>query len=112
MGEFILPPIANQGELEEAIQAYPKWLHEDCVQESWVAHLEGKDPVEVIREFANHEKYRRRREISETDLTQKDFIPRETVPASRQSKSTARKRAATRRLGRDRISPEAHAPAA
>ncbi len=57
---LLLPPNCPQ----EVIDRCHPQDRDDAIQEAWVAHLEGKDPVKAVRRFRKSEDLIRQRMVT------------------------------------------------
>ena len=62
-----LPP----GMSETDLIGIPTRHREDAVQEAWLAHLQGQDPVKAARNYKDRETFHERREPSFSSLGMK-----------------------------------------
>jgi hypothetical protein len=63
-----LPPFANPEVLSAALSRVPVGLREDAIQEAWVAHLEGGDPLDAIQRFDTRERRHKKRFVPVSQL--------------------------------------------
>jgi len=61
-----LPPLTDrrQSALAAELSRIPEDLHEDAIQEAWLAHLEGGDPVRAVGRFRDRERAYRKRHVT------------------------------------------------
>jgi hypothetical protein len=59
-----LPPVCDPVRLKAELARVPTGAREDAVQESWVAFLDGRDPVRAVGAFAHLERRRRQLNLS------------------------------------------------
>lgn len=75
--------LGNEGTITNDPHGYlkkyrpPPRFTEDCLQEAYVAFLEGRDPIEAMHALVNHEKWRERRHRSTTNETLDTFQRRQ-----------------------------------
>lgn len=58
-----LPPIASIDELKSALAHVSERHRDDAIQEAWVAHLEGKDPIRAVFRYAKAERRNELRKV-------------------------------------------------
>jgi hypothetical protein len=59
-----LPPVSDSVRLKAELALVPTKDREDAAQESWVAFLDGRDPVRAVDTFVHREKRFRRQNLS------------------------------------------------
>lgn len=57
----ILPPVMDDRKLALELRLVTVPDREDAIQEAWLAHLEGRNPVRAINTYARRERRYRRR---------------------------------------------------
>lgn len=57
----ILPPVTDDRKLALELRLVMAPDREDAIQEAWLAHLEGRNPVRAINTYARRERRYRRR---------------------------------------------------
>lgn len=58
-----LPPIARLDDLKAELEQVPARHRDDAIQESWIAHLEGRDPIQAINTYCKNELRHERRTV-------------------------------------------------
>ncbi len=67
---MVYPPLspAKLSRLKAELALAPRAIREDALQEAWVAHLSGDDPISAIRSLRSREyRYRQRKVASLSD---------------------------------------------
>ena len=88
------PPCSDPAAFKREYQLVPEADREDALQEAWVAHLEGRDPVHALKAHAERERRHRQRHTqleqdgSSVSATDKDGTRRQ-LAASQKSESSA-----------------------
>lgn len=88
-----LPPVSDTGQFETQLAKVPARMREDALQEAWVAHLSGGDPLKSLWSFVKRERRRERHApIEQTDDGEPYAIDRDgtrySLPAPQQSNSS------------------------
>jgi hypothetical protein len=88
-----LPPVSNTGQFEAQLSQVPARLREDALQEAWVAHLDGRDPLQVMWKYVQRERRREKHGHIEFNEEGEPFVidrdgSRCSLPAFHQSKSS------------------------
>ncbi len=92
---YLLPDVENVAHLKRELALIKPHHREDCAQEAYLAHLEGRDPLKAMKKLADHERWYARRHIQiETSEDGEPYAvdrdgTRQSFPAPQQSKSAA-----------------------
>jgi hypothetical protein len=58
-----LPPIKNAEKLAREIELVCEQDRDDAIQEAWLAHAEGRDPIQAVKTYAVREYRLRERRV-------------------------------------------------
>lgn len=61
---YKLPPCEDQKQLEREVFLVPLRRRLDAIQESWVAHLSGKNPISAVKVFNRRESKFEKRSVT------------------------------------------------
>jgi hypothetical protein len=99
--DYVFPPVENVDQLKAELSTIPVRHRDDAVQEAWVAHLEGRDPLQAMHTWSLKEKRAEKRARIETDSESGDVRITGDTPTTNETNIRPRERKLRRKAKRD-----------